>query len=218
MIKSKICKTYSEKIKVFQELKRQKLSNKNLSIIDIGGGKEKHCPEKFTYIDAYADFRSVDTTAKHFSKNLNHPDSWEEMIDHANTYGKFDYCVCTHTLEDLSICMEYVSKQLPKIAKKGLISVPSKYREFLKFELDCEYRGFLHHRWIFDVKDDHILVYPKSSFIDSGVFDVLASKDDSKHELSIHWEEDVPLTIFNNGWMGPSAPEYREMFFKSITQ
>tara|TARA_B100001113_G_scaffold273254_1_gene227920 strand:+ start:51 stop:704 length:654 start_codon:yes stop_codon:yes gene_type:complete len=217
MITFKLCETYSEKIKIYQMLENTKLHDKEYTIIDIGGGKEKHVSNKFSFIDAYADIRKVDTSAKHFSKNLNHPDAWEEMVEYAKTYGKFDYCICSHTLEDLSICMEYVSKKLPEIAKEGLISVPSKHCEFLKFELDKEYRGYLHHKIIFTVNNDHVLVFPKASFIDSNLFDNIACTAKDKQELSIHWKQKIPIKIFNNGWMGPNARQYRDMFLKEIS-
>ena len=63
-----------------------------------------------------------------------------------------------------------------KISKAGIIAVPSKYAEYLRFEkqqaiqnnqtgeLFSGYRGFFHHRWICGMKDDVFVGYEKSNY------------------------------------------------------
>ena len=69
-----------KKIQELNKLREIKLKNPSYRIIDIGGGKEKHVPDKFNFIDATMDFRDVvQENIKHFSGNINDPFLWEEV-------------------------------------------------------------------------------------------------------------------------------------------
>eukprot|EP00971_Amphidinium_carterae_P123572 2447150-Amphidinium_carterae.1 len=67
---------------------------------------------------------------------------------------------------------------------KGFVAIPSKYRELAKFELKHEsstgWRGYSHHRWIFDSYHGELLAYPKLSWIDyDPMFDDIADSSDN---------------------------------------
>ena len=53
---------------------------------------------------------------------------WEKVEEHVDQYGKFDFCLCSHTLEDI-INPFYACKMIEKTCKSGFIAIPSKYIE-----------------------------------------------------------------------------------------
>jgi hypothetical protein len=161
---------------------------KHLKIIDIGGATS------FAdgYLDAIVDAGEPKAKAHHnFIGNLNDPEFWSEVRAH----GKWDYAICTHTLEDI-INPIYVAKQIEQIAKAGLIIVPSKYRELARFA--GTYRGFLHHRWIFDVINGVLTAFPKIGWIEQSRFDSVHHALAEREELIIEWEGTINLQAVNN--------------------
>lgn len=165
---------------------------KHLKIIDIGGATS------FAdgYLDAVVDaWEPKAKCNKAFIGNLNDPEIWKWVHIHADRHGKWDYAICTHTLEDI-INPIYVARQIEQIAKAGLIIVPSKYREMARFA--GSYRGFLHHRWIFDVIDGVLTAFPKIGWIEQDRFDSVHLALPEREELIIEWEGTINLQALNN--------------------
>lgn len=78
---------------------------------------------------------------------------------------------------------KYVCEQIEKISKAGYIAVPSKYRELSRFE--GGYRGYIHHRWIFHMKNNIFIGFPKINYIDSiPIFDRIADFNENRADLS----------------------------------
>jgi hypothetical protein len=108
--------------------------------------------------------------------------------------GKFDYSICSHTLEDVNNPLDMLDL-LPKISKRGYIACPSKYHEF-SFIQERNYRGHAHHKNIIDVKKETLIIYPKSSFIEKDKrSDTIKDKSD-KQEIVIFWENSIPFSYF----------------------
>ena len=194
------------KIKYLKMLEKIKKENKNIKIIDVGGGKEKHYSNKFNFIDAYIDFRKVSSSnknLKHYNGNVNDLELWETVFKDVEKNGKYDYCICTHLLEDIAF-PQFVCKCINKIAKSGLITFPSKYKELSYFESN-KYKGYSHHRWIMTIKNNSILGFPKQGFIESLEFTNISKKcNKDNEELCIFWEDKINFDIINNDWLGPS--------------
>jgi hypothetical protein len=161
-------------------------------------------------IDAIIDFNNspiTNSNIKHFNCDITHPDSWNNIIQYVKDNGKFDFCICTHTLEDI-INPAYVCEQIVKISNSGYIAVPSKYKELSRFELsNNSYRGYIHHRWIFDiVKDNVFLGYPKINYVEnSNIFDKVADNDSEKTDLSFFWKDNIDIQYINNNYLGPDV-------------
>jgi len=206
------------KIAVLNLLREIKKKRPDYTIIDIGGGKEKHVDDKFDFIDACADLRDVNhKDVKHFRGNINDPYLWEEIKQYVEANGKFNYCICTHTLEDIAF-PSYVASQIQTIANEGIITVPSKYRECCRFELNNLIRGYSHHRWILTVKNNSILAFPKVNLIEDPFFDVIAKKSlPINDELYILWEKEIPFKIINDDWLGPNPPTCLEMYKRELS-
>ena len=127
-----------------------------------------------------------------------------DIIESTSTKDKTSFAICTHTLED--ICNPgLVCKMLSRISEKGFIAVPSKYYELTRHE--GQYRGWQHHRWIFNKEGSNIVAYPKLAFVDYiPELDSLAKNLNPQvnGELQWYWQHDINLTFINNDYLGPS--------------
>jgi hypothetical protein len=165
---------------------------KGLKVVDIGGANSFNSYDN----DAVIDIREPLNKTKHtFVGNIDEPEIWEDVLKHVAKHGQWDYAICTHTLEDIHNPV-YVTKQIEKIAKKGLIVEPSKFRELLRFS--GNFRGFIHHNWIFDVRDGELIALPKINYIEDSYFDKV-HQHTFFEELIIEWEGKINLKHLNDG-------------------
>jgi hypothetical protein len=152
--------------------------------------------------DSRLDGRDV----KIFRININSPYDWQMVDEYINSNGKFDFSICSHTLEDISN-PSYVMTKLAEISCAGFIAVPSKYVEMSRFEtLGYKYRGYIHHRWVFSIRDSKFIGYPKIPFLEQDpAFDSIASTAAAVRDLSFMWKESIPFEIVNNDYLGPNV-------------
>lgn len=179
-------------------------NERDFTVVDVGGS---YGGWSSNYVDAIVDFNDIPSDNKritHFKCDITHPDSWRELLLYVENNGKFDFCICTHTLEDIMNPV-FVSEQIQKIAKEGYIAVPSKYRELMRFENGNRgYRGYIHHRWIFDIINNIFIGYPKINYLDStDIFDKISNMDDNKKDLSFFWKDNIDIGYINNNFLGP---------------
>jgi hypothetical protein len=197
----------------------QKKINEKFTVIDVGGSYDGW---SYPYVDAIVDLNAPTDGGKikHFSFNINYPNGWKEIEEYVNEKGKFDFCICSHTLEDISN-PKYVCDQLTKISKSGYIAVPSKYAELNNYDTTPEYywlKGFIHHRWIFSFKNGEFIGFPKLSFIEiDPILCKLGKNDPYCQNLGFFWEDEIELHIVNDDFLGPNAWSvvwmYREQLF-----
>ena len=182
-------------------LKNRKLENSTYKIIDIGGTTGGWSKD---VIDALVDINSpnvLDSNIKFFNFDITDPNGWNTILDYVDNNGKYDFCICSHTLEDI-INPAYVCQQISKIAKEGFIAFPSKYRELARD--NSPYRGYIHHRWIFTVVNNELIGYPKVPFIEYETFlDSIASCDKNINDLSFYWKDKIEIKYVNNNYLGP---------------
>ncbi len=166
---------------------------KGLKIIDVGGAVSF----AYGYLDAIVEIRVPQAIANHiFLGDMCDYDTWIPVLEYVKENGKFDYCICSHTLEDLNNPV-FVAKQIEKIAKAGLIVVPSKYRELARFA--GNFRGFPHHRHIIDVIDGVLTSFPKYNWIEDKIFDEVHKGLPDHEELIVEWEDEIGMVEVNNG-------------------
>lgn len=177
----------------------------NTTVIDIGPSLNFWSKD---VIDAYVDCRKVDFGApkKEFIFDITDYDNWKPLEDYVEQHGKFDFSICSHTLEDITD-PKMVAKKLSKIAKGGFVSFPSKYYEFTKnldsFQTEVgSYRGYIHHKWIYTFQHGKLYALPKSNFTEIDYFNKFSKPDPSIFDLSFIWEGNLEINYLDV----PSSP------------
>ena len=147
---------------------------------------------------------TVDIVAPHNEHNLpmdicREPE-WSKLFDIVDRDGKFDYCICTHTLEDIYNPITAL-ELLPKVAHRGIISMPSLLTELSRHD-SSNWTGYPHHRWIFDQQDGKLLLAPKLAFVENLVGTELTF-DRAKTEIRYEWENTIEYQMFMNNYLCP---------------
>lgn len=78
----------------------------------------------------------------------------------------FDFVICSHTLEDIRDPI-FLCSEIIRVGKSGYIEVPSELLEVTKGIANKKYCGYYHHRWLVNIKNNHILFRFKPHFIHS---------------------------------------------------
>jgi hypothetical protein len=191
---------------------KTKKSEGKFTVVDVGGSVNGWSSP---YIDAVVDFNDLEknnTNIKHFKCDITHPDSYKDIFSYVEENGKFDFCICSHTLEDIMNPV-YVSEQICKISNEGYISFPSKFRELSRFE-GGNYRGYIHHRWIFKFKKENkIIAFPKINLIENNpLFDNIANMSENLKDLSFYWKDSIEMEYVNNNYLGPNPAAVIEYY------
>lgn len=125
-------------------------------ILDIGGSMDQHRHLKIdTLVDLIrpeeAPYRPSKLCAKHFVK----VDITKEKLPFVDK--EFDFCLCTHTLEDLYNPF-LVMNEMQRVAKRGIIVTPSMGKDMTFCHVDLtdwltgvrRLPGEAHHKWFFN--------------------------------------------------------------------
>jgi len=210
-----------ESNKVLVYLKEKKFEK----VIDVGGAMGSWVDEYTTaYFDCNTDTYLANNPKQMFKGNLSEPEDWDEILHHVSLHGKFDFANCTQTLEDIRN-PSFVVRNLPKSAHEGYIDVPSKYLELkfgnenpdakdrLVWGLDGLIMGYTGHRWIFNMNEQCLEMYPKLPFIEhlTGLDDLIFHKE-PKYMLCFWWKDSIPYRIVNDDFIGPNPPSVYSMY------
>jgi hypothetical protein len=177
-------------------IKEEKEINPSYRVIDIGGvvnGWTK------PFCDFVVDINSINSNSS-LNIDICVESQWDVLFDIVKKQGKFDYCICTHTLEDLYNPFSAL-KFIPQIANKGIISMPDLRTELSRIE-NSGWLGYIHHRWLFDHTNDRMLVIPKLNFLESIVKE---SSQSTATEIRYEWDKEIPFDIFMNNYLGPNV-------------
>jgi len=189
------------------------ISENDYKTIDIGASAQFWSYPECKFVADIVEIQ--EEGVKFFNFNIQNKDTWSELISYVEEHGKFDFSICSHTLEDVLTPVDLLNL-LPKISKRGYIAVPSKYDVF-SFLWNNKYRGNAHHKQIIDVKDDMICIYPKYPFIE--VYDESDEilKSSSGKELVVFWDIDIPYKFFSQNNIFHSDGELISEFYKQIS-
>ena len=202
MITSHRLSNTSDRAEALNYIKGLKATNPNFTLVDVGGSANLWTKEYVTHV---VDFSKSEADVQHFLGNITDVEVWNQVLEYVAKNGKFSFATCTHTLEDISSPV-MVCNMLSKIAHEGYIAIPSKYVELSHPE--GQWLGFIHHRWIYDVKNNTFLGYPKQNFLEhmSYIHD-WANKNQryGREELQFFWKDQVGLKVINDDYLGPNT-------------
>lgn len=80
--------------------------------------------------------------------------------------GRFDFAVCSHTLEDIRDPV-WVCSELARVARAGYIEVPSRVQEQC-WGVHGPWVGWSHHRWLIDRFDEGLEFVLKPGVLNGG--------------------------------------------------
>lgn len=199
---------YDKHERLLTYLAKQREMSSDYTVIDIGAAAN---PWSASVIDATFDMNDCSAAKLHFRGDLNTRAAWQPLLDHVAKHGKFSYSICSHTLEDIAY-PALALEMLPLIAERGYLAVPSRFTEFLRHE--GPYRGYIHHRWIYDAHEKGITLYPKLGFIEH-----MAIENEQQimgrpefQELRLFWRRGIAWDIANGDYMGPNINAVVQMF------
>lgn len=183
---------------------KELISTNNYTSIDVGAGVNYWSyPECLVVADIMNEdnFRHDKDNdipiKKVFNLNLQDPSTWSELREYVLINGKFDFSICSHTLEDIVNPFEVI-RLLSDISTRGFVAVPSKFDEF-NFLYNNYYRGNPHHKYIFDIIDNKLNIFPKLGFIEKNEnSDEIMVKGNIMSQLCFFWGEKIDYFIFGD--------------------
>jgi hypothetical protein len=196
----------------------------NSRILDIGGAANCWAKKHVTHL---ADYFCDDSHRNEFTGtniifydiDIENYENWKPVFEDVEKNGLFDFVICTHTLEDLNY-PENICKIINRIGKQGFISVPSKYSEYCIFESHLNlngHRGYHHHRWIYRLKNDILIGYPKMNTWDKYNNTNLEKANSTYTEINFLWKDNFkfnfisPHQLLDNRKGPPLIHEIAEM-------
>jgi hypothetical protein len=191
---------------------KQYILEKGYKSIDIGASAMYWSYPECKYVADSVTISKDDVTF--FKINLEDKSTWDELLGYVNSNGKFDFSICSHTLEDIFNPLDLI-ELLTKISKSGFVATPSKYDEFL-FLYNNTYRGNAHHKQFFDITDNELIIFPKFSWIENDIRSDEILKYNKGTEISFFWENEIPVKIFGQGNPFKSDGELISTYYKQI--
>jgi len=199
-------------------LKQEKFSN----VIDIGGVKN---PWAYAFVDTYVDqyYPTVDIYG-----DTNYPDTfWDskfivgdidnenfkrELLHEVEKKGKYEFCICTQLLEHLCNPLDFLNF-LPKIAKEGYISVPTKYTELQRgvssigsTGLTGTFRGMHTHKWVCTIRDKCLWLWPKFCWLEVMELGWENNPPNPTGQLGFKWKNNIPYHIVDDKEISSFSP------------
>jgi hypothetical protein len=188
---------------------RKAILGDQFTVLDIGASDNPWTAE---VLGATFDLRKCNApNVLNFTGNLNEYQDWTQLLDYVAVHGKFSYTVCSHTLEDLAY-PKLTLDMLPRISQAGFISMPSHFQDLTRIEGD--WPGYIHHRWLFVIENDKIVLVPKIPFV--AKIEGVSNPPVDRTELQIFWDKTVPYEILNGDFLGPNVQYVKDMYAKVL--
>lgn len=142
--------------KLLAQMILEQKSKGDFKVLNVGGGLDRIGVKMDAVFDLRGDELSADKADRVLARDICSKNSWVDLKD-----NEFDLVICTHTLEDIRDPL-FAIEQMSRVGKSGFIAVPNVERE-LSYSRTPHYIGYAHHRWIFKVVSEKLLIAPKSN-------------------------------------------------------
>jgi len=167
--------------------------------------------------------------AQIINRDCEKDETWDVLISIVGDYGKFDFAISAHMLEHLCDPAKFLER-LPLIADQGYIGVPNKIfelgrgREFsddgmARCGLNGSYRGAFPHKWIIDIKDGVVWLFPKLGaleYVDFRWEDKLHHYEPLDYgQLSFFWRDEIPFRMVTDKDIGFPDPQIGVEFYRN---
>lgn len=191
--------------RIINHIQESKQHNANFSVVDIGGVAGGSWSS--AYIDMCVDINASDTDIS-MGFDICNWEEWNKLLKHVDNHGQFDYCICTHTLEDIYDPVTAL-RWMPRIAKAGIITTPSPTTELSRHE--GSYLGYIHHRWIFTEDNGQILLVPKLSVLEELAGNSVHYQE-ATQEIVFEWTDTIEWRMFMDNYLGPNVGSVTNCF------
>lgn len=179
----------------FEIIEKFKLKSTD-RVLDVGGSMKQHQEIKVdTLVDLIRPEESPYNKSTLLAKKFVRVDVTKEKLPFKDK--KFDFCLCTHTLEDLYNPFRLID-EMSRVARRGYITTPSMGKDmvFSHFNL-IDWRtgarrvpGVAHHKWFFIKQEGIMQIIPKNySLLYTPRFHVTKWKGDD--EFQYYWQEKI---------------------------
>lgn len=207
-----------ERNHVINYIREKRKKNSNYKVIDIGGSAEYTC-WSHSIIDYIADINKSanipdNSTIKYFHFDVNFESEWQKLLNHVKINGKFDFCIASHIIEDISL-PQVLLNNLKNISNEGFIAFPSKFVELTNIA-GQNFVGYMHHKWIYTINDNKLLGFPKLNFIEGN--QTLRNMEMNElliMDISFFWRNDIPYDMIHTNYS--SQEGLLENFNKLLT-
>lgn len=172
-------------------------------ILDIGGSMKQHREiNVHTLVDIIRPENAPYGPLKLLAKNFVQADLVREKLPFKDK--EFDFCLCTHTLEDLSYPFLTID-EMSRVAKRGYIATPAFGKDiiFSHFNLTDwltgarRVPGIGHHKWLFYKQGKLMCVVPKNyPLLYSSNFHFVEWRGEAEFEYS--WEGKIEYKEFKD--------------------
>lgn len=189
-------------------------------VLDVGGSMNQHTGIKIdTLVDAIRPEESKHYKNKLLAKNFVRVDLNVDKFPFKD--NEFDFCLCTHTLEDLPYPFLAIT-EMSRVAKRGYIATPSYGLDITLSNINFtnwgtgarRVPGLAHHKWLFYDKGGVMSVVPKNyPLLYSSEFQFTKWGGDS--EFQFYWDKKINYQEFKDFNFDDLIAEYRSFVKKN---
>ena len=176
----------------------QKRTRPSFRVLDIGGQAGGGWQEDI--VDMTVDI-AVAAGPKNMPMDICREPAWTPLLELVEARGKFDYIICTQTLEDIYNPITAL-ELMPRIGLAGIITNPSVLTEMSRHD-NPNWTGYPHHRWVFDQIDGGIYLAPKLAFTESVFGGAGLTFDRAVTEIKYEWVGEIKYKMFMDNYLCP---------------
>lgn len=199
-------------------IRKFKISPKD-KVLDIGGSMKQHEEIKIhTLVDIIHPEEAPYGAFKLRADNFVKLDITREKLPFKD--NEFDFCLCTHTLEDLSHPF-LVLDEMSRVAKRGYIVTPSMGKDMVFSHFDTtnwltgsrRVPGNAHHKWFFVKKRNKLQIIPKNyPILYTPRFHIVGWSGED--EMRYYWEGGIDYMAKNSLNIHKLIDEYEDYLQK----